>query len=76
MKEYKYRGYTLRATDVTTEKNVYRNGRCTRELRHCYEIIDAHGNEWKSTMTLPTLTSIRECKEEIDEWVEQAAARS
>jgi len=70
MKEYKHRGFTLRATDVTTDKLVRKNGAHKRELRHCYEIIDPAGCVCKDAMTRPFLTSIRECKAEIDEWLE------
>jgi hypothetical protein len=68
MKAYKHRGYTLRATDTTTDKKVYRGEFVHHtELRRTYEILDASGDIVKSATAIPLLTSVRECKDFIND---------
>ena len=69
MKAYTYKGFEFRSTDVTTDVNVYRGDRVHHtEIRNTYEIIDKDtGDVVKSNMTRPFLTSIRGCREFIDE---------
>lgn len=65
-KEYRYKGYTFRATRVMTE--VYRAngyGYHYKTIRPLYEI-----DGLKECGKRPFLTSIRECREYIDLEVE------
>ena len=61
MREYKYRGFTFRATDITTEVLVNRFGETRREIRPVYEI-----DELKDAMARPFLTSVNQCRDFID----------
>lgn len=69
MKEYRYKGYTFRATNTMTEvlreTPGYHGRRHYRVLRPLYEIIGL-----KECGKSPRLTSIAECKAYIDMEVE------
>ena len=61
MREYKFRGYTFRATDITTEAMVNRFGVERKEIRPIYEI-----DGLKGAMVRPLLTSLSQCRDYID----------
>lgn len=68
MKEYKYNGYTMHATDITTEKHVQSGHLGSHsEIRPLYE-ISKDNDVVKPASVRPFLTSLRECREEIDSW--------
>lgn len=60
-KEYKFRGYTYRATNTMTEVMVQRFGTPRREIHPLYEI-----DGFKAAGTEPFLTSLNQVKDYID----------
>lgn len=60
-KEYKFRGYTYRATNIMTEVMVQRFGAQRREIHPLYEI-----DGLKEAGTRPFLTSINQVKGYIE----------
>lgn len=69
-KVYRHKGYTFYATNCTTE--VLRGDEHHRrvEIRPVFQIDDPEGFSFKEYGKRPFLTSIRECREYIDEYLE------
>jgi hypothetical protein len=61
VKEYKFRGYKFRATDITTEVTVTRFWQTRTEIRPLYEI-----DGLKEAGTRPFLTSLNQVKDYIE----------
>ena len=70
-KIYRYKGYTFYATNCTTDVLLGTEFHHWTEIRPVYQIDDSDGFSVKDYAKRPFLTSIRQCREFIDEYLEE-----